>query len=1314
MDIAKALRATSSHTVNATAQTFEGLSYGASAAADAVRKARGFVSKSDVSNIRDASRYADDLNTSLDSSAKSASKLSQAIGNVKQNLGAYLKWAAVGGLVSSALRDLSEDADRVVESYYSMGESMARTRKGMHGLIKDTWNLSLQSGRLQMAAARMNMPAEAALHIQEKLMRSTRAFFGPNGKLRYDLIGNTAMQVMAFARITGASVEQSTDLLARLMNQYGKSPRQAVSGLQAIARAGQMVNEELHDMGKDGGVALEDMVGLINDASGAFDGFTLNVEHLAARVSHAVKIGQELGMTYNQAADTAKQMTSIFAKPGGYIAFQAGEQLRQDIESTLKGLTDTEDRAKALSQKYGINVAQGRTLDIAAQGPNAQMNVMEELKGTTAGMEKQFDLMQEQARNNSLSLDVFKQFVGGENLSAEQSGDLMQMLKAQNGSFKDWQRHLDMSKKDVAADKVIDQSVFVPTMAKEWIKATSGAMKLNIAAGIGIFKGAITGLKFAAFIAIGYSIIKAIMNLKQVMRNVDGVLTKWFGDKYVQKKELLLLGLRRAKQEASGAWTYMRSGTMFRDLKSFFHNVGTGIGDLVRAFRNGSARVTVQNVAGNMQARGGTMYQDLRARGGAAYGATREYAMTKAAAARVAAQQALERAQASYSHVSQMAQNSPLVLRRRQAVEEASAALARANERSRAIMSGVTDYAITNTRGTAAAAKRAIQEQARIARNLAAEGTASARRIATRQRRLLLVAERRAQIAAAEQAAVSGGGGGGGLLNTIMSLLGLVSMTGAGGAGAAGMADMAMSAADVVGMAGGLGGGLGGEHIPEGINGRKPGIFKRGWDKLRGRGSRIGEIANDVNGALAPATKPLARASGVSRFMHGNIYTDLAEAAPGAVLHKGGVGSKLLHGGLATAASFGKRNLGKAAIIAGIGAVGWSAYQGFRSTELGEENTGENGETQRAGGRRYDKEIESRTSALEAISKEIDIAQAAGNKDTEALLQKQYDTQSKVLKSVTDDKETLDAADRKQDEIQKRIDGLIEAKKYEATDADKKLDDVRIARLKQEKKKLEEKLHKKGVSSTSDKSWWDGIASMGNIAQIAVPMAVGAGGMALRAGSWLAGTGPGSKLVEKAAGTGVGKLVSAAGGKLGGSVLGRLGGTMAKPLGSGLLSKGLGGTVGGLLGKVGGAGLGGLITAFQTEGDWKRKLFAGAVTGLGDLAAGAAGTALAGPAGGFVAGAGANWYLSQHAAGWYDKLFGDDSAEAAPPTVLPDGLNSSMAGSQSDLAARGVGTVTNVGKNGKAYMQIEITNFDGAIQKQQTYSEQRDSGLSGG
>lgn len=1354
MNIASALRATS--TTGRTARTVEGLAYGASAVGSAYHGARSFVSRSDASNMRDASRYAEDLNTSLDSSAKSAGRLSQAIGSVKQNLGAYLKWAAIGGLVGSALRDLSDDADRVVESYYSIGESMARTRKGMHGLIKDTWNLSLMSGRLEEMAARMNMPAEAMRGIFEKLTRSVRTFYGSDGKIRYDLAGDAAMQVAAFSRITGASVEQSVDLYAKLTNQYGKSHRQVVSGMQSISRAGQMVNEELHDMGKDGGLALEDLVGLINDAGSAFDGFALNVEHLAARTSHAIKIGQELGMTYNQAADTAKQMTAIFARPGGYIAFQAGDQLQQEIADTLRGLTDAETRAKTLSQKYGINVAQGRTLDIASSGPNAQMNVMEVMKGTTAGMEKQFTLMQEQARNNALSTDVFKQFVGGQNLSTEQSGDLLQVLSQQGSSFKDWQRRLEMSKKETAADKVVDQSVFVPTMAKEWIKATSGAMKLNIAAGLGIAKGLVSGLKFAAMILIGYGIIKAIMNVKQVVRNLDKLMVKWFDTDYTKKRDFFLSGYNRMKKEAGGAWMYLRSGEMFKDMKSFFRNVSTGIGSLIKAFQNGSARVTIQGYAnaaqsrgaaamrgvrargaavvdgvrtqgaaavGGVRARGAAVYQDLQTRGSAA----RTAVAANIAAARTGAQQNLTSAQAAYARVSHMNPALPIVAQRRQALEDARAAMTRTSARSRNLLRGVSDYASTQASTAADSTRRAVRERVAVARNAATTGTAAARRIARRQQRLSAVADRRAQReASAAESNMSGGGmGGGGIFASLLGLVG--SFSGTAGAGAASMADLAMSTGGMVGGGGAAttGGIAGSRPVPNTAIGR----FR---NRVRGRGR---ELLGDVNTAVSPMATPLRRSGRVSAVMTESVVHDLGRGAASAAVGGGTARQRGIRGALTAGRGFASRNATKGVALLAAGGLAYGTYQGFRESVLGEENTGEDGETQRAGGRRYDEEIKEKRGAVEEISNQIDIAKLAGDQATADSFQREYEQQKALLDAMEKKREGLNASDRKRDEIDNQIKKLKKARKDSTSESSKKLLSAKIDALQKQENDLDTELAKSGLSSTSvwtkAKSFASLFFTLNGIREL---------------GSMLFTIGPIAKVWEAAKGATVGVLRMAS--KLITGPLGRI------PLVRAAASKiatfatgSLGGIGTKLLAFVGpkaakfipGVGdiLSGGLAALMTEGGISKKLFVGVGTagaslagrvgggaamggtgfvvgtvapGVGNVIGGVGGVAVGQGLGSVAASAAAQSYLPD----LYDKWFTNDDDIKKPSLVRPEGPSGSMAGSMSDLSSSGVGTVTRVGKDNSAYLSVKISNFGPALDKQQMYNEQRDSGRSGG
>ena len=349
---------------------------------------------------RESAKQMGDFSDRTDDSIKKTGKLSSLWQTLKANLGNI----TFGVLAGQVFAEFNEMTNKTIETYYSYGQSLSRADVGVLKLSKDTWNLAHMQSKLAYAAIEANMPAEAAVGVYEQLSQKLRAIYGPKGQIRYDVAYKATREILAFSRITGSSVEQSTELYTRFINHFGKSTSEAGQSMNSIARAGQLVNEQLEDMGVKGGVFISDLTGIINDAAQAFDGFTLNVDHLSSRVAFAVKTGHELGMTYDQAMDSAKQMTAIFAKPGGYLGFQAGSQLRDEVADAVKGVDDAEERADILSRKYKISTSTARTLDVAKSDVNAQMQVMEIMKGTDAGMEKQYELMRGVADDNAASL----------------------------------------------------------------------------------------------------------------------------------------------------------------------------------------------------------------------------------------------------------------------------------------------------------------------------------------------------------------------------------------------------------------------------------------------------------------------------------------------------------------------------------------------------------------------------------------------------------------------------------------------------------------------------------------------------------------------------------------------------------------------------------------------------------------------------------------------------------------------------------------------------------------------------------------------
>jgi ABC-type transporter Mla subunit MlaD len=603
--IAADLREASQYSANLGDAMSDGVAGGSKKAAD------------NVENIKDDTKEAN----------KQAGLLARTWERISSAKGEFIAGMSLGVVFS----EMNAIADKAIETYYSYGQMLDHTGYGTRSLIVDTWNLAKMQTRLNLSAARMNMPIEAANEAYTKLSQTVRNIYGKNGKIRTDIATDAIENILAFSRVTGASVDQATELYARFINQFGKSHKQAKEGLNVIARSGQLVNETLEEMGVNGSIFLNDLTGVLNDAAQAFDGFTLNVDHLSARVAHAVKVGKELGMTYNQSMDVAKQMTGIFAKPGGYLGFQAGEQLRQELQQLLAGVSDAEERARIISSHYKVSTSTARTLDIARNDVNAQMQVMEIMKGTDAGMQKQYDLMRGIAKGNAQSLEVFKQFVGGENLSPEQSGDLLQVLQ-NGGSFEEFKLALGATKDKTNASSVIDQSIMAPTMVKEIMKAIATSPEYHtfglVIVGMWKFMQKLT--KITVLIGTLGLLYKVFQGMPKVFDNIKAAMagpmdrfSTWAESKLAAPMAAVsekLTPLREYATEGRAVmtqfWRHVRSGAVLDRLgqwlkisKEYLGNIMRSSFDIRALFRSGAARV--QMLGGAAAARANAAYQRM-------------------------------------------------------------------------------------------------------------------------------------------------------------------------------------------------------------------------------------------------------------------------------------------------------------------------------------------------------------------------------------------------------------------------------------------------------------------------------------------------------------------------------------------------------------------------------------------------------------------------------------------------------------------------------------------------------------------------------
>ena len=1228
------------------------------------------------------------------------SKIVELKNKVKDNAASLLTWGAIGGLTAKALIGLAEGADRAVESYYSMGESFKRTNKGMLRAFKDSWNITLMEEWVEMSAARMNLPIEAVKGLYEKLTRSTRTFYSVSGKIRYDILNDTMKQVVAFSRITGASVDQAADLYVRFTNQFGKTNKQALSGMQTIARAGQLVNEELHDMGKDGGVALEDLVGVINDAATAFDGFSLNIEHLAARSAHAVKIGQELGMTYNQAMDTSKQMTSIFAKPGGFIGFQAGEAIRQQVEDATKGLDDAEARAQILAQKFGVNIAVGRTLDIAAQGPNAQMNVMDITKGTKLGMETQFKMMQDLAKDNRMSLDVMKAFLGGENLSAEQAGDLMQVVTQQGSTFQDFARHLDRSKKETSAKSVIEGATFTPTVIKEWLKTASPALQMKAAA-------ILTALKVAPMILLLSAMVPFALGFFRVFKTLPAFLGKlgvgpgtWKGLGGAVKNGAVA-GFNYVKDFAQLAIRHVKSGGVWDAIKTGVSKLPEMFARLTEMFRTGSARAMVRVVGAKEWAKqnagvAADRIQDhaskVKARAGRAYDRQIQARRDQVAAA-----------EASLATASSVESQIATVDRSKLSPEDKAfhdKAAARAR-RIKAVAAGRKAQALAAIEDISA---RKSEVFARISRDASEKVTSAYRNaqgVVTEKTRSGFHAVTRAARGSSER---------------------LRNRLGMGGLPAAELESLAAGTVDarpeVVGprpqptaSAGpGLASAIGPAALAAGSAGTKgPGFLRRIGDKIGLSAKKI-ESAAESSGLKAGVNQMNA----ARRRMRTGKQVFVEEGMEAAFAHNGGIRAKLGKGLKSGAGAALGHYAGRAAGLAMTGMAVYEMYEQLVPGKIEDKGLGGTEEHPMAGTRRNQKKLEDREKELETLSAQIDLAKDTRNDKMAAAWQAEYDRRHAEYEAIQKETDDLDSVDRMNTEILEQIENVERLRKSATNDAVKAMYTQKLKELKEKQAGYERKIKRSGEQTTHDKDnqGWLG-STINKVSQFGGMLGSGAN-WALRKAGFEGFRAPAEVIASKLGIPTVEKLAERGGGS-----------TIARMLGMGARGA-----------PIVGSAVGGVVDALTEDGPWAKKLLVGAGSTLGGILGGAGGAALgslAGPlgtgVGGFAGGVGGS-YLGKHGAEALWSLFGGaneaqkvDKTPIVRPAAEPQGA---MAGSYEDQVQRGynqggysrviqaTGQASNVNSNGGAQLVLNITNIQDLIASGGVRVKQDATGKSGG
>jgi hypothetical protein len=220
--------------------------------------------------------------------------------------------------------------------------------------------------------------------------------------------------------------------------------------------------------------------------------------------------------------------------------------------------------------------------------------------------------MRQQAQNNSLNPEIFKQFIGGENLTPEQAGDMLQMLK-ESGSRDDFKRALNRTKAKAAADKVIDDSVLGPKMIKDWIKQTDISTQTHITAALTVAASVKKMASIAASTAKYWLLAGAIFLLIKKWGNIKQWAYETLGEPFYKMKGVLEKFWSMVREKLTGLPQYVRGATQsgrvmwnrilkpgqlfdkFRDwmstAKDYLSQIPDKLHDIWQMFKSGAARV---------------------------------------------------------------------------------------------------------------------------------------------------------------------------------------------------------------------------------------------------------------------------------------------------------------------------------------------------------------------------------------------------------------------------------------------------------------------------------------------------------------------------------------------------------------------------------------------------------------------------------------------------------------------------------------------------------------------------------------------------
>jgi len=356
--------------------------------------------------------------------------------------------------LGEAFRVLYKDYALFTDQAYKMNGVMDLNNLSFATLAKNTVSLEVSNAKLRLFAATAGISTEEFDQLNGKLFNTYTMMdkFGKLDNRKYEMMGR---ELLSYSRQTGASLDETIGIHAKLRMQFGKTNSEAIRSMHSIIAAQKETQSATSNAFGDFATFNDDFQKSIESVIDGYSGFKLDISGVTSLFKDQVQVAAKLGYTYQQSFDIAKKFTGLLTKKNSsYMSYHTGQIVLSQAEELfggeqgLKSLQDMkpDERGKYIEKVLGTGKGKAsgfKTSDIqdlsnavtnTMYGP-AAIQAADMLEGSTpmiAAKLQQLDTMQQQGLGSGPAFKAIMGEQGGPDAMREYQ--MMQDMLKNRGS----------------------------------------------------------------------------------------------------------------------------------------------------------------------------------------------------------------------------------------------------------------------------------------------------------------------------------------------------------------------------------------------------------------------------------------------------------------------------------------------------------------------------------------------------------------------------------------------------------------------------------------------------------------------------------------------------------------------------------------------------------------------------------------------------------------------------------------------------------------------------------------------------------------